>query len=137
MQTLERQAHELNYVLSAEPLPTIEVDVDSLDPHGPSYADIVRKAIAERVAGKPGMRATAYSYFTQSVNFGELTGSEFIMISGPKALYDAVLAAFRAIGKVRCRPSDMLKPELQMAIAHVEDGMVWEPLDAVTWGTMA
>lgn len=134
---MERQTHELNYVRSQESLATVEVDVDSLDPEGPTVADIVREALSKHATDKPNLRATAYMYFTPSVNFGEPTSSEFVMVAGPKALYDAVLAAFRAMGKVRCRPSDMLKPEMHMAIAHVEEGLVWEPLDAVTWGTMS
>ncbi|MDT0576039.1 hypothetical protein RM533_07545 [Croceicoccus sp. F390] len=134
---MERQAHELNYVRRQEPLPTVEVDVDSLDPEGPTVADIVGEALSKHATGKPNICATAYMYFTPSVNFGEPTSSEFVMVAGPKALYDVVLAAFRAIGKVRCRPSDMLKPEMHMAIAHVEEGLVWEPLDTITWGTTA
>ena len=133
---MEKAAHELNYVGSLEPLPTIEVDLDSLDPDGPTVADIVREALAKRAAAHPALRATAYMYFTKSVNFGEMTSSEFVIVAGPRAVFDAVLASFRSMRSVRCRPSDMIKPELHMAIAHAEEGSLWVPLDAITWGSV-
>jgi hypothetical protein len=133
---MEKAAHELRYVGSPEPLPTIEVDVDSLDPDGPDVADIVRDALAKHAAAHPSLRATAYMYFTPSVNFGEMTSSEFVIVAGPKRVFDVVLASFKVIKNVRCRPSDMIKPELHMAIAHVEKGSLWMPLDAITWGTV-
>lgn len=133
---MEKAAHELGYVSSRTPLPTIEVDVDSLDPDGPTVADIVSEALAKHAAAHPTRRATAYMYFTSSVNFGEMTSSEFVIVAGPRAVFDAVLTSFKAMKNVRCRPSDMIKPELHMAIAHVEQGSLWVPLDAITWGTV-
>lgn len=133
---MKKAAHELNYVKSLGPLPTIEVDVDSLDPGGPTVADIVREAFAKRAVAQPALRATAYMYFTPSVNFGEMTSSEFVIVAGPRAVFDAVLASFRGIRGVRCRPSDMIKPELHMAIAHAEKGSLWVPLDAINWETV-
>lgn len=61
---MEKAAHELRYVSSLEPLPTIEVDVDTLDPDGPTVADIVREALAKHAAAHPALCATAYMYFT-------------------------------------------------------------------------
>ncbi len=132
---MEKAAHELRYVGGPKPLPTIEIDVDSLDPDGPDVADIVRDALAKHAAAHPSLRATAYMYFTPSVNFGEMTSSEFVIVAGPKRVFDVVLASFKLMKNVRCRPSDMIKPELHMAIAHVEKGALWVPLDAITWGT--
>jgi hypothetical protein len=133
---MEKAAHELKYVGSLEPLPTIEVDVDTLDPDGPAVADIVIEALAKQAAAHPALRATAYLYFTPSVNFGEMTSSEFVIVAGSKSVFDVVLASFKVMENVRCRPSDMIKPELHMAIAHVEKGSLWVPLDALTWGTV-
>ncbi len=133
---MKKAAHELNYVKSLRPLPTIEVDVDSLDPDGPTVADIVREAFAKRAVAQPALLATAYMYFTPSVNFGEMTSSEFVIVAGPRAVFDAVLASFRGVRGARCRPSDMIKPELHMAIAHAEKGSLWVPLDAITWETV-
>lgn len=133
---MEKAAHELGYVSSPKPLPTIEVDVDTLDPDGPTVADIVREALAKHAAAHPTLRATAFMHFSPSVNFGEMTSSEFIIVAGPRAVFDVILASFKVMRNVRCRPSDMIKPELHMAIAHVEQGSLWMPLDAVTWGTV-
>lgn len=133
---MRKAAHELNYVRSLEPLPTIEVDVDSLDQEGPDVPDIVREAFAKSLAAQGGLRATAYMYFRQSENFGVPTSSEFVIVAGPREVFDAVLAGFRAMKGVRCRPSDMIKPELPMAIAHAEEGSLWMPLDLITWETV-
>lgn len=133
---MEKAAHELRYVGSSEPLPTIEVDVDTLDPDGPDVADIVREALAKQAAAHPSLRATAYMYFTPSVNFGDMTPSEFVIVAGPQKVFDSVLASFKVMKNVRCRPSDMIRSELNMAIAHVEDGELWVPLDAITCGTV-
>ena len=133
---MEKAAHELNYVKSLKPLATIEIDVDTLDQDGPAVADIVREVFAKCLAAQSGLRATAYMYFRQSGNFGEMTSSEFVIVAGPRAVFDAVLASFRAMNGVRCRPSDMIKPELPMAIAHAESGSLWVPFDATTWGTV-
>lgn len=132
---MEKAAHELNYVDSLQPLPTIEVDVDTLDPDGPTVADIVREALANSAAAHRELRATAYLYFAQSVNFGEMTSSEFVIVAGPRVVFDAVFASFMSMRNVRCRLSDMIRPELHMAVAHFEDGSLWVPLDAITWGT--
>lgn len=133
---MEKAAHELQYVSSREPLPTIEVDVDTLDPDGSTVADIVKEALAKHAAAHPALRATAYMYFTPSVNFGEMISSEFVIVAGPKSVFDVVLASFKIIDNVRCRPSDMIRPKLHMAIAHAEKGSLWVPLDTVTWGTV-
>ena len=130
---MEREAHELQYVSSATPIPSIEVDVDTIDPDGPDVPDIAREALAKLAATHPDLCATAYMYFAQSGNFGEMTSSEFVIVAGPRAAYDAVLAGFKGRSGVRCRPGDMIRPELHMAIAHVEEGSVWMPLDAITW----
>lgn len=80
-----------------QPLPTIEIDVDILDPEDPTVADIVRKALAKHASGKPSMRATAYMYFTPSINFGELTSSEFVMIAGSKSPIQKFLNGLRML----------------------------------------
>ena len=133
---MEKAAQELNYVSSLNPLPTIEVDIDTLDSGGPTVVDIVIEAFSRRVAAYPALRATAYMYFTPSVNFGEMTSSEFVIVAGSRSVFDTILASFRHMKGVRCRPSDMIKPELHMAIAHAEKGSVWVPLDATTWETV-
>lgn len=133
---MEKAVHELDFVGSLEPLPTIEVDVDTLHQDGPTVADIVREALAKRAAANPALRATAYTYFTRSVNFGEMTSSDFVIVAGPQAVFDAVLVSFKGMRSVRCRPSDMIKPELHMAIAHAEKGSLWVPLDEITWGNL-
>jgi len=133
---MEKAAHQIDYVDLNKILPTIEVDVDSLDPDGPDVADIVREVLAMRAAAYPALRATAYMYFTPSVNFGEMTSSEFVIVAGPRAVFDAVLASFKGMSGVRCRASDMIKPERHMAIAHAEEGLLWVPLDAITWSAV-
>lgn len=133
---MEKAANELHYVSSSKPLLTIEVDVDSLDRDGPDVADVVREVLAKLAAAQPALLATAYMYSTQSGNFGVPTVSEFVIVAGPRAVFDAVLARFKAMRGVRCRASDMIKPVLHMAIAHAEEGSLWMPLDVITWGTV-
>lgn len=65
-----------------------------------------------------------------------MTSSEFVIVAGPQGAFDVVLASFKAIKNVRCRPSDMIKPEIHMAIANAEKGSLWVPLDAITGGTI-
>lgn len=125
------------FVRSHAPLPSIEVDVDSVDLDGPDLADILSDALTGCVAKDPDLKATVYFYFSSSINFGEMTSSEFITVAGPAYVFDTFLAALRSIHGIRFRKSDMLKPEDHLAALHVEHGRIWVPADAISWTALA
>ena len=113
------------------------MDVDSLDPEGADLSDILAEALGACVENDPDLKATVYFYFTSSVNFGEMTSSEFITVAGPVFLYEVLFKALRGVSGLRIRKSDMLKPEVHHAVLHVEQGNVWVPADALSWGALA
>lgn len=133
---MERDEASFEFVESQHALPSVEIDVDSVNPDGPNAFDICLSSLKKFAADNRQVSASAYSYFTQSVNFGEQTSSEFFMIAGPVSALDALVSSCQQETKLRFRRSDFIKPERHQLFAHIEDGQLWQPIEAGTWAIL-
>jgi hypothetical protein len=128
-----RPRTELEFVASREPLATVEVDIDSIPPDFYGYADIIARGLAAFAAGSQKPRATVYVLQTDSVSFHEPTYSAFFAVAGSGRALEQIHSAFAAVEGVRVRYSDSIRPRDGLVQFHIQDGLVWQPEDAITW----
>ncbi len=130
---LKRPVSELQFVKSRDPLPTVEVDLDSIpeDLHG--YGELITKAVTSIAVISQHMRATIYVYQGPSINFHKQTWSAFFGVAGEKKLLDVLLNAFKSVKVVNVRFSDYIDPSTATKDFHVQDGYVWRPFESGTW----
>jgi hypothetical protein len=131
----EITATSLNFVRSKAPLPTVEVDLDSIPAEQLGYSDLVARALHAFAKTFPSCTATLYVYQGPSSNFHEPTFSAFFGVAGcdKEALLETILRAFRDIAGVKAKMSDYIDSTTAFTEFHVENGTVWRPLDAATW----
>ncbi len=132
---IERTTADLNLVRPNDPLPTVEVDLDSIPEELFGYGDLVAQALQQFAASLPEVRATIYVYHGPSVNFHEHTFSAFLGVAGQKKkeMLELILHALRKISGVKVRNSDYIDASMGLSEFHIENGVVWRPSDAVTW----
>lgn len=130
---IERPATEMKFVKSRDPLPTVEVDLDSIPEEFHGYGDLIVNAITPIAARSPNMVSTIYVYQGPSINFGTQTWSAFFAVAGEKKLLEPLLAAFRHAKVANARFSDSIDPSTGIKDFHVQDGQVWRPLEEGTW----
>lgn len=128
---MERPSYEFDFVTSKKPHPTVEIDLDSAEDVGQTAFDIAAAGLSRFAAENPEVVASAYSYFTPSVNFGVPTGSEFFMVAGAEKALEAVMSECARYKDLRFRRSDMVVP--QYIFAHIEGGKVWREVESGTW----
>ncbi len=132
---IEKSVTELSLIRPKDPLPTVEVDLDSIPEELFGYDDLVAQAMQPFAANSSELKATIYVYQGPSVNFHKNTFSAFFGVSGQKKqeLLDLLLQSFRRVSGVRARKSDYIDASMGLSEFHIENGVVWRPLDAVTW----
>lgn len=131
-----RPTHQINFVRAKDPIPSVEVDLDAIPEHLHGFGDIVAQALCRAAQANKGLRATIHVYHSGSVNFGSPTASAFFGVAGAKKVLDVLLYAFKAAKVSRVRFSDYIAPAPYTRQYHVEDGEVWEILDAASWQTI-
>mgnify|MGYP000411231334 CR=1 FL=1 len=134
---IEKSATDLNLVRPNAPLPTVEVDIDSIPEELFGYGDLVANALQSFATSSSELRATIYVYQGLSVNFHESTFSAFFGVAGQKKkeLIDLLLQSFRSVSGVKARNSDYIDSSMGLSEFHIENGVVWRPLDAATWSS--
>lgn len=130
---IRRASSELNFVNSKDPLPTVEVQVESLEALGLSFPNIVCEALAKFAKKNPKVLSTIRLYGSVSKNFHKYGWSEFLAVAGPIKVLQALYDAFSSLPGVECRYSDYLDPKQGRRVFHVEEGRLWEIEDAMTW----
>jgi hypothetical protein len=83
---LEINENELQISSSRDPLPTVEIDIDSIPENYHGYGDLVVNALAAAASELPKLRATIYVYQGMSINFHQQTQSAFFGVAGNKNL---------------------------------------------------
>lgn len=124
---------ELAFVNSRLPLPTVEVDANSIGATGLSIHYTVMQVLTQLAEQDRSLRATLYLYASPSVNFHEPSFSEFLLVAGPEKVLLALGAAFKRLPSVKSRFSDHVSSGSALRAFHVEGGWVWEPEDACIW----
>lgn len=130
---IKKTVSELAFVSSASPLPTVEVDSESIETAGFSISRTVMQVLTRLAEQDSSLRATVYMYGSISVNFHEPCWSEFLLVAGPKKVLLALGAGFEQLPKVKSRFSDYVSASAAVRTFHIEDGLVWEQEDACTW----
>lgn len=126
---------ELDFVPAHGPMPTVEVDINSIPEEFLGYVDLLTQALQPAVSRSPAIRASLYVYQGQSINFGRPTFSVFIGVAGQAKLLESVLTAFRKVAGVQARYSDYIDPDQAVCELHIQNGCVWQPIDAFIWQT--
>ncbi|CAK9888624.1 MULTISPECIES: hypothetical protein [Pseudomonas] len=130
---IKKSVTELQFVNSRSPLPTVEVDSQSMEDAGFSITRTVLEVLSRLAAEDASLRATLYLFGTVSVSFREPCWSEFLLVAGPEKVLSAVGASFERLPGVRSRFSDYVQSSQAARTFHVEDGRVWEKEDGSTW----
>lgn len=130
---IRRASSELNFVKGKDPLPTVEVQIESLEALGLSFPSIVCEALAMFAKKNPKILSTIRLYGSVSTNFHKYGWSEFLAVAGPTKVLQALYDAFSRIPGVECRYSDYLDPKQGRRVFHLEEGRLWEIEDALTW----
>jgi hypothetical protein len=130
---IKRSVSELHFIAGRDPLPTIEIQVESLEAQGLHLSEIICSTLSHFAENNPESRATIYSYSTMSVNFQTQSWSEFLIVAGDKKVLKALYSAFSNFPKVNSRYSDYIAPSDGTKHYHVEGGQLWQVEDAATW----
>ena len=130
---IKKSVTDLAFVNSRTPLPTVEVDAQSVEAAGCSIYRTVMEVLSRLAADDSTLRATLYLYGTVSVNFHEPCWSEFLLVAGPEKVLMALGSGFERLPGVKSRYSDYVPSSEAMRTFHVEDGLVWEKEDGSTW----
>ncbi|MBV7480295.1 hypothetical protein [Pseudomonas sp. PDM31] len=130
---IKKSVSELAFVNSGSPLPTVEVDSQSIENAGFSIYRTVMQVLTRLAEQDASLRATLYMYGSVSVNFHEPCWSEFLLVAGPKKVLLALGAGFEQLSTVKSRFSDYISSSAALRTFHLEDGLVWEQEDACTW----
>lgn len=130
---IRKTVSELAFVNSGSPLPTVEIDSDSIENAGFSIHHTVMQVLTRLAEQDASLRATLYLYVSTSINFHEPGFSEFLLVAGPKKVLLALGAGFERLPAVKSRFSDYVSTASALRAFHVEGGLVWEQEDANTW----
>lgn len=130
---IRKTVSELDFVNSGSPLPTVEIDSDSIENAGFSIHHTVMQVLTRLAEQDASLRATLYLYVSTSINFHEPGFSEFLLVAGPKKVLLALGAGFERLPAVKSRFSDYVSTASALRAFHVEGGLVWEQEDANTW----
>jgi len=130
---LKKPESELQIVKSRNPLATVEVDIDCIPECLNGYGGLVVNAITPIAIKSPNMKATIYVYQGPSINFHKKTWSVFFGVAGNKKLLDVILNAFRGAEITNTRFSDYIDPSTATIDFHIQDGLIWRPLEDGTW----
>ncbi|HCL4400375.1 hypothetical protein [Pseudomonas aeruginosa] len=130
---IKKPVSELNFVNSSSPLPTVEVDSNSIENAGFSIHHTALQVLIRLAEQDASLRTTLYLYASTSINFREPGFSEFLLVAGPQKVLLALGASFKQLPEVKSRFSDYVSPASALRTFHVEGGLVWEQEDANTW----
>ncbi|RAS31905.1 hypothetical protein [Paraburkholderia bryophila] len=125
---------ELNFKKSSEPIPTVEIDTDSISDL--ERMRTIRRTLASLASKEPSMRATIYVHATVSFNFHEMTNSDFIGVAGPLSILQALQSELSRLPGARSRLSDYISTRESVMAYHLEHGNLWVPEDALTWSSV-
>lgn len=133
---LKRPVNELKFVKSRNPIPAVEIDIDSIPEGFYGYSDLVTKALSSVAEKSHKLLATVYVYQSMSVSFHQNTWSAFLGVAGDKNLLDVLLHEFYAAKIDNVRHGEYIESSSAIKEFHIQDGYVWQPLEADTWYTV-
>ena len=135
---ITRRSDELKFRRKKH-LPTVEVDILSLEAAGKDFPNTLCESLTLFAKSNEECCASIYLYETESCNFmarkGEpLTYSIFIGVAGAyMRVLNIVYKSFSSIKGVNVKFSDHININESILEYHIENGLVWHPLEAYTW----
>ena len=130
---ITRSIDELKFRRSTKPLATVEVDIESLEEAGKDFPDTLYESLTLFAQSDEECCASIYTYLTPSCNFREQTFSGFISVVGGSRILNVLYKSFRSIKGVNVKFSDYINTNESILEYHIENGLVWRPLEAYTW----
>lgn len=130
---MERLMNELHFINSPQAVDTVEVDIDSLPKGYNDYLDIIIETLRPLAESSPELRATVYVQQALSVNFGHSGCSVFIGVVGSSNALASILNGFQSIPGIVALYGDSIFTKQSRRRLHIEDGLVWQQEDDVTW----
>ena len=134
---ITRRSDELKFRRSKKHLATVEVDIESLEEAGKDFPDTLYESLTLFAESDEECSASIYVYPTTSCNFmarkGELTYSIFIGVIGDRRILNVLYKSFSSIKGVNVRFSDYINLNESNLDYHIENGLVWRPLEFGTW----
>lgn len=128
-----RSESELNFVKNRTPIPSVEIDLDSIPDGISGYGNLIFDGLSAFAKKNSKLIATIYVQEGSSVNFGTQTWSAFFGISGSERLLHPLLAAFQRVKGMKARFSDYIKPPYESRQFHIQDGLVWQGYEEGSW----
>jgi hypothetical protein len=133
---IEKPVSELKIKYTKNPILSVEVDLDSIPKEFSGHTDIVVEALESIAPVLPKTIATVYVYCGNSVNFDNLqTWSAFIGVVGPRKILDSIFETFKNIPGAKVKLNGYIYLRDALCEFHMQDGIVWRPLDKLTWFT--
>ena len=133
VEMLKRQSRELQFVKPKAPMPTVEIDIDSIPEGLHGYGDLLTQALASVAQESIKLTATIYVYQCMSSNFGNPSWSAFFGVAGDKKLLKILFNAFQDAKVAQVRMSDYIESSMAINEFHIQDGYIWRPLEEGTW----
>lgn len=130
---IRKPVNELHFVHARDPLPTVEIDLDTLPDGMHGYGQLVEAALAPLAAADPELRATVYVYHGPSVSFGNYGYSAYFAAAGDRRVPGALYGAFHGTAGLRVRHGDQIDPAQALRQYHLEDGRLWCPDEEYVW----
>ncbi|MEI8630881.1 hypothetical protein [Vibrio sp. M60_M70] len=130
---MERLINELHFINSPKAVEAVEVDLDSIPKEYHDYTDIIIDSLQPLAKSSPDLRATVYVQQALSVNFMHSSCSVFICVVGSRNALELILSGFQSISGVDARYGDSILTKQSRRKLHIEDGLVWQQEDDVTW----
>lgn len=133
VEMLKRQSSELQFIKPNAPMPTVEIDIDSIPEGLHGYGDLLTQALASVAQESIKLTATIYVYQCMSSNFGNPSWSAFFGVAGDKKLLKTLFNAFQDAKVAQVRMSDYIESSMAINEFHIQDGYIWRPLEEGTW----
>lgn len=130
---IRKSVTELHFVNASGPMPTIEIDVNSLPEGWFGYSALVESALVPLATANPGLKATVYVFEGPSINFGDYGHSAFFGAAGSGLVLPALHSAFSKVAGPKVRHSDQIRQSQAMRQYHLEAGRFWVPDEENAW----
>lgn len=130
---IRKPVNELHFVHARDPLPTVEIDLDTLPAGMHGYGQLVEAALSPLAAADPDLRATVYVFHGPTVSFGNYGYSAFFAAAGDRRVHGALHAVFQGTAGLRVRHGDHIDPAQALRQYHLEDGRLWCPDEEYVW----
>ena len=132
---LKISVSDLHFVRPRGPIPTVEVDIDTLPASCGGCASVIQEFLEGFAEKHSEVVATIYIHVGPSVNFGRSTYSAFLGVAGPESVLKRIFEAFSILKDVSSRYSDYIRHTDGRCEVQIENGMIWLAEDAATWYT--